>query len=207
MAQLSPNLTWPIPFTYKSMCQHMPLEQSSQLDDRKKHHAIRFFSKTFNNAEHNYNIHDCELLAVLRGLTHWCHLLLSSPFKTTVLTNHKNLEYYRKPHHINRHVAHYIQRLQDYNFILKHIHGDKADTLSQHPDYDMGANNNSNVMVLPPQLFVQSTTPACLFARATTLSSINEQVQTHQLSQMPLLHWWATTYPLKQEGELFWYGD
>lgn len=47
----------------------------TQLDDRKKHHAIGFFSKTFNEAKCNYDIHDCELLAVFRGLTHWCHLL------------------------------------------------------------------------------------------------------------------------------------
>ena len=73
----------------------------TQLDDQKKHQAIGFFSKTFNEAEHNYNIHDHELLAEFRGLTHWRHLLLSSPFETTVLTDHKNLEYYREPHHIN----------------------------------------------------------------------------------------------------------
>ena len=181
----------------------------TQLDDRKKHHAIGFFSKTFNKAECNYDIHDHELLAVFRGLTHWCHTLLSSPFKTTVLTDHKNLKYYREPHHINHHIACYIQHLQDYNFVIKHIPGDtnKADTLSRRPDYNTGTNDNSNVTVLPPHLFIQSTTLACLFTRAATLSSINEQVQAHQLKQIPLLHRWATTYPQKQEGELFWYGD
>lgn len=102
-----------------------------QLDNRKKHHTIGFLSKTFNKAEHNYDIHNCELLAVFRGLTHWCHILLSSPFKTMVLTDNKNLKYYREPLHINWHIAHYIQCLQDYNFIIKHILGDtnKADTL------------------------------------------------------------------------------
>ena len=30
----------------------------TQLDDRKKHRAVGFFSKTFNEAERNYNIHD-----------------------------------------------------------------------------------------------------------------------------------------------------
>ena len=73
----------------------------TQLDEWKKHRAIGFFSKTFNEAERNYDIHDCKLLAVFQGLTHWRHLLLSSPFETMVLTDHKNLEYYREPHHIN----------------------------------------------------------------------------------------------------------
>ena len=126
-----------------------------------------------------------------------------------VLTNHKNLKYYREPHHINRHIACYVQHLQDYNFVIKHIPGDtnKANALSQCPDYDTGVNDNSDVTVLPPHLFIQSTTLVCLFTRATTLSSINEHVQAHQLKQLPLLNQWATTYPLKQEGELFWYGD
>ena len=36
----------------------------SQKDDRGKHRAVGFLSKTFNETEHNYNIHDWELLAV-----------------------------------------------------------------------------------------------------------------------------------------------
>ena len=181
----------------------------TQLDERKKHRAIAFFSKTFNEAERNYDIHDRELLAVFRGLTHWRHLLLSSPFPTTVLTDHKNLEYYKEPHHINRRIARYVQQLADYNFILKHIPGEqnKADALSRRPDYPKGANDNSDVTVLPPQLFAKTTTLACLFTRAATLSSIDERVRAHQLKQQDALLRWATTYPLKKEGDLFWYGD
>ena len=36
----------------------------SQKDDRGKQRTIRFLSKTFNEAECNYNIHDRELLGV-----------------------------------------------------------------------------------------------------------------------------------------------
>ena len=61
--------------------------------------------------------------------------------------------------------------------------------------------------MLPPHLFVQSTTLAFLFPRAATLSSIDECVRAHQQKQNSLLHRLATTYPLKQEGELYWYGD
>ena len=64
----------------------------TQQDNRKKHMAVGFHSQTFSEAERNYNIHDHELLAVYRGLTHYQHLLLSSPHLITVYTNHKNLE-------------------------------------------------------------------------------------------------------------------
>jgi hypothetical protein len=73
----------------------------TQKAKRGKNLAVGFHSQTFNEAECNYNIHDRELLAVYRGLTHYCHLLLSSPSPTTILTDHKNLEYYRHPRHIN----------------------------------------------------------------------------------------------------------
>ena len=181
----------------------------TQKDTRGKHRAVGFLSKTFNKAKRNYDIHDRELLAVFRALTHWRHLLLSSPHEVTILTDHKNLEYYMEPHHINQRIARYVQCMQDYNFIIKHIPGEsnKSDTLSCRPDYDQGTNDNNNVTVLPSHLFVNTTTLSCLFTRATTLSSIDEHVRAHQLQQPRLLSKWATTYPLTQTGELFWYGN
>ena len=99
--------------------------------------------------------------------------------------------------------------MQDYNFVIKHIPGEnnKSDALSRRPDYNQGTNDNTNVTILPPHLFINTTTLSCLFSRATTLSSIDERVQSHQLRQPDLLQKWATTYPLTQTGELFWYGN
>ena len=128
---------------------------------------------------------------------------------TTILTDHKNLEYYKEPHHINRRIAHYVQCMQDYNFVIKHIPGEsnKSDALSWRPDYNKGEEDNSSVTVLPPKLFVQSTTLACLFSQAGALSTIDERVRSHQQTQQSLLNKWATTYPLSQSGDLHWYGD
>ena len=50
-------------------------------------------------------------------------------------------------------------------------------------------------------------TLSCFFSRAATLSSIDKQVQSHQLPQPDLLRKWVMTYPLTQTGELYWYGD
>ena len=203
-----PDLSWPFSLQVDASA-YATGAILTQKDDRGKHKAVGFFLKTFNEAEHNYNIHDHELLAVFCGLTHWCHLLLSSPFKVTVLTDHKNLKYYKEPHHVNCHIVRYVQWLQDYNFILKHIPGEsnKADTLSRQPDYDNGSKDNMDVTVLPPHLFVQTTTLSCLFSQASTLLTIDEWVCTHQLQQPDLLSKWATTFPLRQEGNLFWFRD
>ncbi len=80
----------------------------SQKDDRGKSRAIGFHSKTFTETEWNYDIHDRELLAVVRGLDNWRHLLASSPHPIIILTDHKNLQYYRNPQRINRRVARYL---------------------------------------------------------------------------------------------------
>ena len=105
----------------------------TQKDHRGKHAAVGFHSQTFSNAERNYDIHDRELLALMRGLNHWCHLLVGTPTPVTVYTDHKNLEYYRHPQHINRRIARYIPRLADYNYVLVHLPGisNKADALSR----------------------------------------------------------------------------
>ena len=171
----------------------------TQQDDRKKHVAVGFHSQTFSEAERNYDIHDCELLAVYRGLTHYRHLLLSSPHPITVYNNHKNLEYYRKPQSINRQVVCYIPHLADYNFQLVHIPGttNKADTLSRCPDYNDGSFNNTDMTVLPPHLFIH----------ATTFLSIDDHARVCQFQQPDLLKHWSNTFSLKQVDKLFWYGN
>jgi hypothetical protein len=119
---------------------------------------VGYYSKSFNEAERGYDIHDRELLAIMRGLEHWRHILLSSPFKITVITDHLNLKYYRKGRKINRHVARYIPHLGDYNIQLVHKPGvtNKADLLSRCPDFDQGKADNEEVLVLPPHLFVNA---------------------------------------------------
>ena len=171
----------------------------TQQDYRKKHVAVGFHSQTFSEAERNYDIHNCELLAVYRGLTHYRHLLLSSPHPITVYTNHKNLEYYRKPQSINRQVAHDIPHLADYNFQLVHIPGttNKADALSRCPDYNDGSFDNTDVTVLPPHLFIH----------ATTFLSIDDHARVCQFQQPDLLKHWSNTFSLKQVDKLFWYGN
>jgi RNase H-like domain found in reverse transcriptase len=65
----------------------------------------------------------------MRGLCQWQHLLLSSLFKTMVITDHANLQYYHQPQKINQRVAWYLADLADYNFALVHKPGklNKAD--------------------------------------------------------------------------------
>ena len=49
------------------------LSQQSRTDD--KWHPVAYYSKSLNAVEWNYEIHDKEMLAIIRALEDWCHFL------------------------------------------------------------------------------------------------------------------------------------
>jgi len=57
---------------------------------------VAFLSKSLNEMEKNYEIHDKEMLAIIRGLEAWRYLLEEAQFKFEIWTDHKNLEYFMK---------------------------------------------------------------------------------------------------------------
>ena len=62
---------------------------------------VAFLSKSLNEIERNYEIHDKEMLAIIRGLENWRHLLEGICFKFEIWTDHKNLEYFMKVQKLN----------------------------------------------------------------------------------------------------------
>ena len=129
-----------------------------QPDGTKK--PINFMSKTFNQTQRNYDIFDREFLAMIWGLQHSRPLLVGSPHKVIVRTDHKNLRYWRDPQKISRQIAREVLELADYDIEIHHLQGKengRADALSRREDHDMGERDNENVVVLPDHLFVRTT--------------------------------------------------
>jgi len=62
---------------------------------------VTFLSKSLNEIERNYEIHDKKMLAIIRGLESWRHLLEGAQFKFEIWTDHKNLEYFMKAQKLN----------------------------------------------------------------------------------------------------------
>ena len=58
------------------------------------HQPITFMSKGFSDAEHNYQIHDKEMLAIMCTLDEWRHFLEGATEKFEILTDHQNLTYF-----------------------------------------------------------------------------------------------------------------
>ena len=55
---------------------------------------VAYLSKKLSPAEVNYEIHDKELLGIIRSLEEWRPELMSTARPFTILTDHKNLEYF-----------------------------------------------------------------------------------------------------------------
>jgi len=62
---------------------------------------VVFLSKSLNEIEKNYKIHDKKMLVIIRGLESWRHLLEGAQSKFKIWTDHKNLEYFIKAQKLN----------------------------------------------------------------------------------------------------------
>ena len=67
-----------------------------------KWRLVAFISKLLNDTERNYEIHDKEMLAVIRCLEAWRHFLEGARTKFKIWTDHKNLEYFMMNQKLNR---------------------------------------------------------------------------------------------------------
>lgn len=72
-----------------------------QADPNGEMHPCGFISQSLNPAEQNYQIYDCELLAIIRGLETWEHHFLGSPHQLQIRSDHKNLTYWRTARKLN----------------------------------------------------------------------------------------------------------
>ena len=115
---------------------------------------VAFISKSLSNTERNYEIHDKEMLAVVRCLEVWRYFLEGTITKFEIWTDHKNLEYFMKAQKLNKRQARWALYLLRFDFMLKHVLGSKmgkADSLSRRLDWKVGVekNNEDETLVKP----------------------------------------------------------
>jgi len=128
---------------------------SQQLPREEKWHLVAFYSKSLSLVEQNYEIHDKEILAIIRALEECRHFLEGARHPVEIWTDHKNLEYFMTAKKLNRHQARWSLYLARFDFKLVHHPGcfmGKPDTLSQRPDHGKGASDNEDVVLLRPEL-------------------------------------------------------
>ena len=70
-----------------------------------KWRLVAFISKLLNTTERNYEIHDKEMLAVIRCLEAWRHYLERAKLEFEIWTDHKNLQYFMTSQKLNHRQA------------------------------------------------------------------------------------------------------
>jgi hypothetical protein len=81
-------------------------------------HPVAFYSRSLNEHECNYKIHNKELLAIMSCLEEWCQYFIGTADPFEVWTDHLNLTYFHEAQKLNHRQAHWVSELQDYDFTL-----------------------------------------------------------------------------------------
>jgi len=124
-----------------------------------KWQPVAFLSKSLNETERNYKIHDKEMLAVIRELENWRHLLERAKYRFKVWMDHKNLEYFMKVQKLNRKQAHWTLYLSRFDFTLKHVPETKmrkTDELSKRLDWKVGVEKDNEDQVFIKDCWLRS---------------------------------------------------
>ena len=120
---------------------------------------VAFLSKSLNETERNYEIHNKEILAIIRGLEAWRHLLEGVQTKFEIWTDHKNLEYFMKAQKLNRRQARWALYLSQFDFTLKHVVGskmEKAGRLSRRTDWKVGVDKDNENQIIIKDNWIRS---------------------------------------------------
>ena len=97
------------------------LSQLSAEDE--KWHLVAYLSKSLSETKRNYEIHDKEMLAIIRALEEWRHFLEGAPDKFEIWTDHKNLEHFMSAKKLNHRQARWSLTLARFDFVMHHRPG------------------------------------------------------------------------------------
>jgi transposase InsO family protein len=120
-------------------------------------HPVAYFSKTMNSAECNYDIHDKEMLAIVRSLMEWRAELegLQREERFMIYTDHRALEYFMTKRVLNRRQANWSEFISRFHFVIKYRPGKEntlADVLSRPEDMPDNKDSRTQILLRPEWL-------------------------------------------------------
>ena len=130
---------------------------SQQSPEYNKWHPVAFLSKSLSPVERNYEIHDKEMLAIVRALEEWRHFVEGAEHRCEIWTDHKNLQYFMMAKKLNRRQARWSLLLAQFDFVMRHRPGKsmgKTDALSRPSDHGTALEDNDNMVLLTPNFFM-----------------------------------------------------
>jgi len=131
----------------------------SQRDADNVLRPVAFFSKRLSPAECNYEIYDKELLAIIRCFEEWRPELEGAAFPISVLSDHRNLQYFTTTKQLSHRQARWSEYLSRFQFTIEYrpgAQGQKPDALTRRTQ-DAQAQEDGragrNQTLLRPELF------------------------------------------------------
>ena len=117
----------------------------------KKWRLVAYISKLLNESERNYEIHNKEILVIIKCLEAWRYFLKGAKNKFKIWIDYKNLENFMKAQKLNQRQARYALYLLRFDFALKHI-ADKSmgwvDSLSRRANWAKRVERDSKNQVM-----------------------------------------------------------
>eukprot|EP00253_Pinus_taeda_P031986 PITA_31986 len=82
---------------------------------------VAYFNEKLNESRQKYLTYDKEFYAIVQALKHWRHYLLGNEF--VLFSDNSALQYIMQQHKLNHKHAAWVEYLQSFTFVLKHISG------------------------------------------------------------------------------------
>jgi transposase InsO family protein len=155
-------------------------------------HPVAYYSRKNAPAECNYEIHDKELLAVIRCLDEWDPELRSVD-RFCILTDHKNLEYFGRLRKLTERQMRWALILSKYQFDLIHRPGKeniRSDVLSRR-EQDMPQELDDRLtyrekVLLPESLWKQKPKISQISSFRSAMSG-NVQIESRPVEELPIV--------------------
>jgi len=168
----------------------------SQPDEKGILHPVAYYSRKLKDPERSYDIHDKELLAIVDALQKWDTYCKTTGPENTILTDHKNLKYWKTKKDLNLRQARWGERLANYDFMIKYRLGKlagKPDILSRESgdfpwEGDMKHRQNQGRILLPEEAFeAPQIDNHAKVLQANTTETISLEIDKELLSKIRTL--------------------
>jgi len=120
---ISPDLRKPFRIEVDSLDFRTGAVLSQVSTDEEKWHPVTFMLKSLSFVECNYEIHNKEMLAIIRALQEWRHFVEAAEYQFEIWTDHKNLKYFMAAKQLNQRQAQWSLYLLQFDFLLYHRPG------------------------------------------------------------------------------------